>query len=96
MVHVVEGGRGGGLLIQFDASVNLHGIALEVAKKEQSRKTIEGREERRSETDREKVESVSVRKEGTKSVISSRNVERFDLGPIQAVKKRTSKPLLYS
>ena len=56
MVHVVEGGRGGGLLIQFDASVNLHGIALERRSgKERAIETDEGRKEGRSETDREKV-----------------------------------------
>ena len=57
----------------------------EAAKKEQSRPTREEREEGRSETDREKVESVSASEEGTKSVIPSdrhgREVKRSYSGP---------------
>ena len=48
-------GRRGALLIQFDASVNLHGIALEAAKKEQSRTTTT---KRGRSGPIEKVESV--------------------------------------
>ena len=85
-----RGEGGGGLLIQFDASVNLHGIALERRSgKERAIETDEGRKggrkEGRSETDREKVESVSASEEGTKSVIPSdrhgREVKRSYSGP---------------
>ena len=37
--------REGGLLIQFDASVNLHGIALERSGKERAIENDEGRKE---------------------------------------------------